>query len=180
MEGLIFGILRYVTAAWDPYRQNQMEKLKADLSREVRFIKRYYDYNTRVSKLKKSLSSELVRERRKSHRVQIFQKLVYNDITLPVPPYYNPSIRETTNHSTSLFIQRSVVHHDYDKYSFFPRTKRDLNCLLPETRAINYSAFCRAKLSKIISFECSDHLNYKFYLIFYLYLYFCFLTLLDV
>ena len=105
MEGLIFGILRYVTAAWDPYRQNQMEKLKADLSREVRFIKRYYDYNTRVSKLKKSLSSELVRERRKSHRVQIFQKLVYNDITLPVPPYYNLSIRETRNHSTNLFIQ---------------------------------------------------------------------------
>ena len=30
MEGLIFGILRNVTAAWDPYRQNQMEKLKAD------------------------------------------------------------------------------------------------------------------------------------------------------
>ena len=29
MEGLIFGILRYVTAAWDPYRENQMEKLKA-------------------------------------------------------------------------------------------------------------------------------------------------------
>ena len=29
MEGLSFGILRYVTAAWDPYRQNQMEKLKA-------------------------------------------------------------------------------------------------------------------------------------------------------
>ena len=29
MERLIFGILRYATAAWDPYRQNQMGKLKA-------------------------------------------------------------------------------------------------------------------------------------------------------
>ena len=148
----------------------------------MRFIKRYYDYNTRVSKLKTSLSSELLRERRESHRVQIFQKLVYNDITLPVPPYYNPSVKETRNHPTNLFIQRSVVHHDYDKYSFFPRTKRDLNCLLPETRAINYSAFCRAKLSKIIwSFLLRVAIILiTIFLYFILYLYFCFLTLLDV
>ena len=150
----------------------------------MRFIKRYHDYSTRVSKLKRSLSSELLRKRRKSHRVQIFQKLVYNDITLPVPPYNNPSVRETRNHSTNLFIQRSVVHHDYDKYSFFPRTKRDLNCLLPETRAINYSAFCWAKLSNSIwSFLLSVAIilitNFVYFIL-YLYLYFCFLTLLDV
>ena len=49
--------LEYVTAVWDPYRQNQLEKLEAVQSRAVRFIKHDdYDYNTSVSKLEKSLS----------------------------------------------------------------------------------------------------------------------------
>ena len=49
--------LEYVTAVWDPYGQNQLEKLEAVQSRAVRFIKHDdYDYNTSVSKLEKSLS----------------------------------------------------------------------------------------------------------------------------
>ena len=81
--------LEYATAVWDPYRQNQVEKLDTIQSRAVRFIKHDYSYNTSVSKLKKSLSFGLLSERRKSHRLQkIFQKSVYNDIALPIPPYY--------------------------------------------------------------------------------------------
>ena len=80
--------LEYATAVWDPYRQNQVEKLDTIQSRAVRFIKHDYSYNTSVSKLKKSLSFGLLSERRKSHRLQIFHKSVYNDIALPIPPYY--------------------------------------------------------------------------------------------
>ena len=56
--------LEYATAVWDPYRQNQVEKLEAIQSRAVRFIKHDYSYNTSVSKLKKSLSLGLLSERR--------------------------------------------------------------------------------------------------------------------
>ena len=90
-----------------------MEKLEAIQSRAVRF-KHDYSYNTSVSKLKKSLSLGLLSERRKSHSPQIFHKAVYNDIPLPVPPYYQLSIWETRNYSTNSFIQPSV-HHDYYK-----------------------------------------------------------------
>ena len=90
--------LKYATAVWDPYRQKKVETLEAVQSRAVRFIKHDYDYNTSMSKLKKSLSSELLSERRKSHRLQIFHKSVNNDIALPVPPYYKLSIRETRNY----------------------------------------------------------------------------------
>ena len=107
--------LGYATAVWNPYRQNQVEKLEAVQSGAGRFIKHDYDYNTRVSKLKKSLSLELLSERRKSHRLQISHKSVYNDIALPVPPYYKLSIRETRNYSTNSSIQ-PFVHHDYYKY----------------------------------------------------------------
>ena len=78
----------YATAVWDPYRQNQVEKLEAIQSRTVRFIKHDCSYNTSVSKLKKSLSLGLPSERRKSHRLQLFLKSVYNDVVLPIPPYY--------------------------------------------------------------------------------------------
>ena len=150
--------LEYATAVWDPYRQNQVEKLEAIQSRAVRFMKHDYSYNTSMSKLKKSQSLGSLSERRKSHRLQIFYKSVYNNIVLPIPPYYQLSIRETRNYSTNSFIQPSV-HHDYYKYSFFPRTIRDWNCLLPETRSLNYSAFCRSKFI----------LNYMFYLFIYFY-----------
>ena len=76
--------LEYVTAVWDPYRQNQVEKLEAVQSCAVGFIKHDCDYNTSVSKLKKSLSLQLLSERQKSHCLQIFHKSVYNDIALPV------------------------------------------------------------------------------------------------
>ena len=80
--------LEYATAVWDTSRQNQVEKLEAIQSRAVRFIKHDYSYNTSISKFKKSLSFGLLSERRKSHRLQIFHKSVYNDIALPIPPYY--------------------------------------------------------------------------------------------
>ena len=112
-----------------------MEKLEAVKSRAVRFIKHDYDYNTSMSKLKKSLSLELLSKKRKSHRLQFFHISVYNDIALPVPPYYKLSIRETRNYLTN-----SSVHHDYYKFSFFPKTIRDWNCLLPEHLIIQHFA----------------------------------------
>ena len=80
-------------------------------------------------------------------RTDILQKTVVGclcDISLPVPPYYKLSIRETRNYSMNSFTRPSG-HHDYYKYSLFPRTIRVWNCLLPETIALSYSAFCRAK-----------------------------------
>ena len=90
-----------------------------------------------MSKLKKSLSLGLLIERRKSHRLQIFHKSVYNDIALPIQPYYQRSIKETRNYSTNSFIQPSVHHDYYTEYSFFPRTIREWNCLVPETGSLN-------------------------------------------
>ena len=81
--------LEYATAVWDPYRQNQVEKLEAIQSRAVRFMKHDYSYNTSMSKLKRSQSLGLLSERRKSHRLQIFYKTVYNNIVLPIPPIIN-------------------------------------------------------------------------------------------
>ena len=136
----------------------------------IRHCKHVYDYNTSVSKLKKFLSLELLNKRRKSHHLQIFHKSVYNDIALP--------IRETRNYLMNSFIHPSV-HHDYYKYSFFPRTIRDWNCLLPETRVCNIiiQHFAEQHYFKF----CFKYSNFLIiYLIFNFYLYFYFLTLLDV
>ena len=116
-----------------------------ELRTSLEIFKHAYDYNTSVSELKKSLSLELLSERRNSHRLQIFLKSVYNSIALPVPPYYKLSARVTRNYSTNSFIQPSV-QHDYYKYSFFPRTLKDWNSVSPEIRALNFSALCGTKL----------------------------------
>ena len=48
---LVRSHLEYATAVWDPYRQNQMEKLEAVQSRAVRFIKHDHDYNTQIEEI---------------------------------------------------------------------------------------------------------------------------------
>ena len=100
--------LDYATAIWDPYRQNQVEKLEAVQSCAVRFID--YDNNTSVSKLTKSLSLELLSERRKSHRLQIFHKLVYIDIVVPVPLCCKLSIRETRNYLINIIGDKLLLN----------------------------------------------------------------------
>ena len=132
--------LEYVTAVWDPYRQNQVEKVEAVQSHAVGFIKHDYDHNTSVSKLKKSLPLELLSDRRKSHRIQNFHKSVYNDIAFLFRLIINCLLgKQEITRQTHLF------NHLYITTAISIVSSQEL-CLLSETRALNYSAFCRAKL----------------------------------
>ena len=40
--------LEFASAIWDPYRQDQIDKIEADQRRAARFIRRDYDWNSRV------------------------------------------------------------------------------------------------------------------------------------
>ena len=118
--------LECATAVWDPYRQEQIDSIEAVQRRAARFIKRDYNRTSSVTEMLQSLDLDLLEERRKAHRLNIFYLAVNNSIALPIPNYFLPKRRFTTSFSDGSFIQANC-NHDYYFYSFFPRTIRDWN-----------------------------------------------------
>ena len=87
--------LEFASAVWDPYRQDQVDKIEAVQRRAARFIKKDHDWNSSVSQLLHSLSLERLKERRKIHHLWTFYQAHNNIISLPVPHYYQQTLRLT-------------------------------------------------------------------------------------
>ena len=74
--------LEYATAVWDPYRQEQIASIEAVQRRVARFIKRDFNRTSSVKEMLQSLDLDLVEDRRKAHRLNIFYLAVNNSIAL--------------------------------------------------------------------------------------------------
>ena len=117
--------LEYATAVWDPYRQEQIASIEAVQRRVARFIKRDYNRTSSVTEMLQSLDLDLLEDRRKAHRLNIFYLAVNNSIALSIPNYFLPK-----------------QYCDYYFYSFYPRTIRDWNSLPSGIRtSTNFSLF---------------------------------------
>ena len=81
-----------------------------------------------VTEILQSLDLDLLEDRGKAHRLNIFYLAINNSITLPIPNYVLPKQRFTRSFCNDSFIQANC-NHDYYFYSFFPRTIRDWNSL---------------------------------------------------
>ena len=77
------------------HRQDQIDKIKAVQRRAARFIKKDDDWNSSVSQMRHWLSLEPLKEKRKIHCLRTFYQADNNIITLPVPHYYQQSLRLT-------------------------------------------------------------------------------------
>ena len=117
--------LEYATAVWDPYRQEQIASIEAVQRRVARFIKRDYNRTSSVTEMLQSLDLDLLEDRRKAHRLNIFYLAVNNSIALSIPNYFLPK-----------------QYYDYYFYSFYPGTIRDWNSLPSGIRtSTNFSLF---------------------------------------
>ena len=58
------------------------------------------------------LGLELLDDRRKAHRLNIFYLALNNSIALPIPDYFSPKQRFTRSFSNDSFIQANC-NHDY-------------------------------------------------------------------
>ena len=133
--------MEYATAVWDPYRQEQIDSIEVVQRRAARFIKRDYKRTSSVTEMLQSLDLDLLEDRRKAHRLNIFYLAVNNSIALPIPDYFSPKQRFTRSFSNDSFIQANC-NHDYYFYSFYPRAIRDWNSLPSGIRtSVNFSSF---------------------------------------
>ena len=87
-----------------------------------------------------SLHLDLLEDRRKAHRLNIFYLAVNNSIALPIPNYFLPKQRLTRSFSNDSLVQANCNHYYYF-YSFFPRTIRDWNSLPSVWNSYQYKFF---------------------------------------
>ena len=86
--------------------------IEAVQRRAARFIKRDYKRTSSVTEMLQSLLLELLEDRRKAHRLNIFYLALNNSIALPIPDYFSPKQRFTRSFSNDSFIQANC-NHDY-------------------------------------------------------------------
>ena len=136
--------LEYACTVWDPYLQKNINSLEAIQRRAARFITN--DHQSRspgdVTKMLKQLNLNPLQERRKTKRLQMFSKIIENEVP-PLPPdkFLKPvnaskrkikpkilkdfdSYNIVTNSATvnpSSF-EKIICQTPQRSYSFFPRT----------------------------------------------------------
>ena len=87
-----------------------------------------------------SLDLDLLEDRRKAHRLNIFYSVVNNSIALSIPNYFLPKQRFTRSFSNISSIQANC-NHDYYFHSFYPRTIRHWNSLPSGIRSSTHFFF---------------------------------------
>ena len=68
--------------------QGEIASIEAVQRRAARFIKRDYNRTSSVTEMLQSLDLDLLEDRRKAHRLNIFYLAVNNSIALSIPYYF--------------------------------------------------------------------------------------------
>ena len=129
-KSLVLPTLEYCAAVWDPYTQNNINRLEQINTRAARFIANNYTRTPGITThIKQHLNIQPLAHRRQTHRLHIMYKITNNHIDIAKHEYLHPSnARNTRNSHTHKYI---TYHSGTDsfKHSFFPRTIRDWNKL---------------------------------------------------
>ena len=94
---------------WDPYRQEQIASIEAVQRRAAIFIKRDYNRTSSVIEMLQSLDLDLLEDRRKAHRLNIFYLAVNNSIALSIPNYFLLKQGFTRSFSNVSFIKPIAI-----------------------------------------------------------------------
>jgi len=121
----VLPVLDYASSIWDPYHQNQINKLEMIQHRAARFVMNQpWRRNVRdsITSLLSSLKWPTLQLRRECTRLTLLYKITNN--ILQIPSDYLPTPSSIT--STRSRNDRKFLHYqttmDCFKYSFFPRT----------------------------------------------------------
>jgi len=131
-KSLVLPILEYASAAWDPYRGTDVQKLEQIQRRAARFVHGDYRRTSSVSSMISKVQWAPLATRRMISRQVTFYKALHGLIAIPTEHLRHS--RQFTRSSSSLTFINILAHSDVYKYSYFPRTVKDWNDLPSEIR----------------------------------------------
>jgi hypothetical protein len=140
---LVRPTLEYACSTWDPYQQNNINKLEGVQKRAARYVRNNYNYNsaTSVSNIVKDLNWAVLQDRRKNTRLCLFYKIVNNKVKIDPSDKLIPTGRASRAHNGNSFRQQQCSTN-IRRDSFYPRTIRDWNALPSSTvSAVSLESF---------------------------------------
>ena len=127
---LVRPLLEHSSSVWDPQTQTLINQIEMVQRRAARFC--LNDYTSReagcVSEMLNQLHLQLLITRRTNRRLTIHHKAIYGHQSLPVNNLLQPVQRLSRHLNNKAFNTIHASKNCY-KYSYFPRTIRDLNSL---------------------------------------------------
>ena len=128
----VLPVLDYASSIWDPYHQNQINKLEMIQHRAACYaLNQPWRRNVRdsINSLLLSLKWPTLQLRRENTRIILLYKIINHIIQIPINYYPIPSPVTTTRSRNDMKFLHYQPTVDCFKYSFFPRTIPEWNQL---------------------------------------------------
>ncbi len=113
--------LEYACAIWDPYTDDNIEKLERVQRRAARFVCNKYDRMASVTTMQTTLKWPSLQQRRAEARLTLFHRIVHNSVDVDSTTLMAKSNRPSRKPNQVQY-RRHETEKDCYKYSFIPRT----------------------------------------------------------
>jgi hypothetical protein len=124
--------LEYASAAWDPHLKKDIASLERIQRKAARFCSQNYNRCTSVTDMMKDLEWDTLEMRRRKARLTTMYKLSHDLVDIDSSKFLIHSFENRTRRSHQFKFRIPYANKDVFKYSFFPRTIADWNCLPEE------------------------------------------------
>ena len=153
--------LEYAAAVWDPYTEQNQDKLEMVQRRTARYVFNDYCRLSHVTPMLQQLGWRSLMQRRADIRLVFFYKCLHGLVAIDLSKDLMPQTRETRgNHSQSYICPSDT--RNYVKYSFLPRTIVQWN-KLPESVVTSPA---RTPTGRVSAGSPTNFLSISFYFFF--------------
>ena len=140
-KSLVRPTVEYASTVWDPYTQQNIDKIEMLQRRAARYTLNRYHNTSSVTEMLQELNWDTLELRRKRSRLKMLYKMHNSLVDVNYHQYLIPAGRQSRHlHKYAYKVPASLTN--YHQFSFFPRTVRDWNSLpLAVVEAKSVSSF---------------------------------------
>ena len=130
-KSLVRPTLEYASSVWDPYQQNNKQRIEMVQRRAARYVTNRNHNTSSVNSVLEDLNWKTLEDRRKMARLTMMYKLANGQVLVNTDDRLIPPDRISRNNNSKAF-QIPSCRTELRKESFFPRTIKEWN-VLPES-----------------------------------------------
>ena len=128
--------LEYCASVWDPYQKDLISQLESVQRRSARFVLKNHRRKASVTQMLTQLKWEPLEHRRASQRLTLIYKSVNKLMAVNTDSYQTkPRSCASTRQLDSISFRKLQTAKDCYKYSLFPRTFAEWNCIPASIRS---------------------------------------------